>query len=619
MKNHKPTVAEMFSAAFAVHQRGQVDAAVARYEEILRRQPGHADALHLRGLIAMEHNELELARHYVGMALSVQPNHPQLLNTMGETLRRMGDIAAAEDLLRRALEQAPNYADALNNLGVLLSESGRGEEGIALFETILRALPDDMRAMYNLGLARKRSGDLAAAIECYRRVHDRHPDWPDAGNALGLALKNSGRVDEARRIFEDLFARTANPDAGSNLLLTLCYDATLRQGEILTTHRRVARALYPAPAAIPAPPALTPQVRDKPRIGFVSGDFRDHAMRFFIEPLARGLRDIGIEAFAYCNFDREDEVTMRLKPLFAGFVHVEQMSDEALDARIRADGIDVLVDLSGHSADHRLGVFARRPAPVQVNWIGYLATTGLDCFDAHLTDPIAVPSAVTEEFSEPLGYLPECQWCYAPPAERPPVEARRSDVFVFGGLHTPAKINREVLLAWASILRATSPARLLLMGDGADALPARLAELAPDGVELAQRIDCRKAGSLDDFLDAHREVDLMLDAFPFSGGTTTFHALWMGVPVLTLAFDHCAGRGGASILSRIGAVDLVCATQDEYVDRAVAIARGASPPPARGAALRARLMGSSLVDAKGFAQGFLETIRVLVEGKIGAS
>jgi protein O-GlcNAc transferase len=472
-----------------------------------------------------------------------------------------------------------------------------------------------MRAMFNLGLAYKRSGDLAAAIECYRFVRDRRPDWPEAGNGLGLALKNSGRIDEARAVFEDLFARTANGDAGSNLLLTLCYDPTLPPGQILAMHRRIAAKLYPPIVGLPAAPGRAP-LPEGLRVGFVSADFRNHAMRFFIEPLARGLREMGIEAVAYYNFDREDGITARLKSSFSAFVHVEEISDDALDARIRADGIDVLVDLSGHTGRNRLGVFTRRPAPVQLNWIGYLATTGLDCFDAHLTDEIAVPPEMSCEFSEPLAYLPGCQWCYAPPAERPPVDERDSDSFVFGGLHNPAKINHEVLLAWASILRATAPSRLLLMGDGVDALPARLAQLVPDGKELARRIDCRKAGSLDEFLDAHREIDLMLDSFPYSGGTTTFHALWMGVPVLTLAFDHSAGRGGASILCRVGADDLVCTTLDSYVDRAVAIAQGSCAAPLRGGALRQRLMDSSLVDENGFAQGFMDTIRVLVAAQV---
>jgi predicted O-linked N-acetylglucosamine transferase (SPINDLY family) len=586
VKQRKPTVAEMFSAAFAVHQRGQVAEAAARYEDILRHQPDHADALHLRGLIAMEQGELELARHCVGQALARQPNHPQLLNTLGETLRRMGDIATAEEHLRHALRQAPTYVDALNNLGVLLSKSGRSPEGVGLFETILRNRPDDRRAMYNLGEAHRVSGDVAGAIQCYRQLHETHPSWIEAGSAL---------------------------------LLTLCYDHTLQPGELLFTHRRVAPALHPAPAVMSPAPLRVPLPGYKLRIGFISGDFRGHAMCFFIEPLVRGLREMGVDAVAYYNFDRDDAITARLKPLFAAFIHVEQMSDDELDARIRADRIDVLVDLSGHTGHNRLGVFTRRPAPVQLNWIGYLATTGLDCFDAHLTDAVAVPPEMSCEFSEPLCYLPGCQWCYAPPAERPPADQRQSDSFVFGGLHNPAKINREVLLAWARILRATAPSRLLLMGDGVDALPARLAQLAPDGEELARRIDCRKAGSLDEFLDAHREIDLMLDSFPYSGGTTTFHALWMGVPVLTLAFDHSAGRGGASILARIGADDLVCTTQDDYVERAVAIAQGSCAAPLRGGALRQRLMDSSLVDAKGFTEGFMDTVRALVAAKADPS
>jgi protein O-GlcNAc transferase len=529
MKSHKPTIAEMFSAAFAAHQRGQVADAAARYEEILRRQPGHADALHLRGLIAMEQGDLDLARHHVSQALAAQPNHPQLLNTLGETLRRMGDLVVAEDLLRRAIGQSPDYADALNNLGVLLSESGRSAEGIELFESILRTRPDDVRSTYNLALALRRSGRLGAAVECYQRVLGWRPDWVEAGVTLGMVLKNMGRIDEARRVFEDMFARSGDPDQGANLLITASYDPTLRAGELLAMHRRIAAALH-LPAAAASLPAGLPFVRDNPRIGFVSGDFHDHAMRFFIEPLARGLRDMGIEAVAYYNFSGDDAITARLKPVFSDFVHVEHMSDEAFAARIRADRIDALVDLSGHTGNNRLGVFARRPAPLQVNWIGYLATTGLDFFDAHLTDEIAVPPAMAAEFVEPLAYLPGCQWCYGPPDSRPPVAAGRSEVFVFGGLHAPVKINREVLLAWARILRATAPARLRLMGNSAEALRARLAELVPDGVELAQRIDCRKAGSLDDFLEAHRGIDLMLDAFPYTGGTTTFHALWMGVP-----------------------------------------------------------------------------------------
>lgn len=598
----------LFAQAYAHHRAGRIDEAVRLYEKLLKAQPANADVLHLLGVIAMQSGNYERARKLISTALIHHPDHPNLLNSLGETLRLAGLHVEAEQLLRRALQAAPANPDALNNLGGLLVSTGRPGEAVSCFESALAVRPQDPVLLVNLGRALAQDHRPDAALAAYDNALRQRPNWPDAANPSALLLKNLGRVDAAIGRLEACLEATGDPVAASNLLLTYCYDVDLAPEQLLQRHRqlaaRIGLATRPATRAAIAPAG----VPDKPlRIGFVSGDFRQHPIAFFLLPLLRGLKTLDVAAFAYSNHAREDDMTAEIRGLCTRFTVIDKLADDQVLRRIRNDAIDVLVDLSGHTANHRLALFARRAAPLQVNWIGYLASTGLECFDAHLTDEVAVPPAMASAaFSEPIAYLPGCQWCYSPPAGPLPAPPRTDGAFVFGAFHNAAKLNRDVLAAWCRILQQAPGARLLIMAEGADGLRDQL--VLTGGDQLAARIDTRQPGSLEAYLSAHDEVDCVLDAFPYTGGTTSFHALWMATPVLTLAAHHPAGRGGASILAGLGLSDWIASSVDDYVDRAVIWSGRPAELVTLRQGLRARLENSALMDGTSFARGFVATL-----------
>lgn len=610
MTTHRSTDS-LFSGAYAHHRGGRLEAAAALYDQVLASQPDHLDALHLRGLIAMQKGDYGRARAMISAALAQQPEQPNLLNSLGETLRLAGAREESESLLRRALAIAPDNADAMNNLGALLTDSGRAGEAVALLEAVLARRPQNPASLFNLGRALSLDNQAEAALAAFDRALEQRPNWPDAVNSSALLLKNLGRIDEASTRLESCLDATGDPLVAGNLLLTLCYDVDLAPEDLLARHRQVAARIGLAAAADSGSERRWPPPSGQAlRIGFVSGDFREHPIAFFMLPLLRGLKAIGIAAFAYGNHALEDAMTAEIRALCTEFRHIENLSDDEVIQRVRNDAINVLVDLSGHTGHNRLGVFVSRPAPIQVNWIGYLASTGLDCFDAHLTDALALPGGRTHAaYAEPIAYLPGCQWCYGPAPGPAPGPPRSEGPFVFGALHNPAKLNREVLTAWCRILEAAPSARLLLMAQGAATIRERLAAMG--GSEIAARIDTRPAGSLTAYLRAHDDVDCILDAFPYTGGTTTFHALWMNTPVLTLTSDHPAGRGGASILERLNLGDWVTSSVDAYVQRAVAWTQRRRELTVLRRDLRTRLERSALMDETAFARGFVSTVMAL--------
>ena len=601
----------LFAQAHAHHCAGRMDDAARLYEKLLKAQPANADALHLLGVIAMQRRDFARARKLISAALIQHPDHPNLLNSLGETLRQAGLYPEAEPLLRRALQLAPGNADALNNLGALLTATGRPGEAVSCFESALLSRPQDPVLLINLGRALALDHRPDAALAAYDSALRQRPNWPDAVNPSALLLKNLGRISDATTRLEGCLDATGDQVVGSNLLLTYCYESNLSPAQLQERHRRVAARIGFATVPSVRPRLVPAGAPDKPlRIGFVSGDFREHPIAFFLLPLLRGLKALGLAAFAYSNHSREDGMTAEIRGLCNRFNVIDGLSDDQVVRRIRNDRIDVLVDLSGFTANNRLPVFVRRPAPLQVSWIGYLASTGLDCFDAHLTDDIAVPPAMGQTaFSEPTAYLPGCQWCYSPPPGPVPAPPRSAGAFVFGAFHNAAKLNQEVLGAWCRILLQAPATRLLIMAEGADALRDRLVEAG--GCELAARIDLRPTGSLDAYLSAHDEVDCVLDSFPYNGGTTSFHALWMATPVLTLAADHPAGRGGASILARLDLSDWVASSVDDYIERAVMWSGRREEVVKLRRGLRARLENSALMDGTSFARGFAATLAAL--------
>jgi predicted O-linked N-acetylglucosamine transferase (SPINDLY family) len=592
----------ILARAFASHQAGRLAEAERHYREALAADSANGPALHGLGLVALQAGHVAAAEGLLGRAAAALPSDAAVLNNWGIALARLGRTAEARQRFEAAIAAAPRLADALVNLGSALADLGDLSGAQARLHEALSAAPGSVEARCALArvlLARRRPAEAEAIL---REALGQRPAHAVALNLLGNALREQGRLAEALDSYhQSRKARPDHPEAWSNALVTMNADPAITAREAFEAHREFGRR-FGAPAPSPAP-SLANRRPGRIRVGYVSADFRSHALAAFIEPVFAHHDRALVETTAYSNALLEDATTARLRGLVDHFVPVAGLPDAEFAARVRADAIDVLVDLSGHTAGNRLLAFARRAAPVQVTWLGYPNTTGLDAMDCRLTDARADPPGAESLHTERLVRLPTA-WCYRPWAEAPAVAARRPDpsAITFGAMNNPAKLNGAVLAAWTRILASLPGSRLLMHAPDDAGLRERISgTFAAAGVE-ASRIAFFPRLATAAYLARYAEVDIALDAFPCAGATTTLDALWMGVPVVSLAGDRPYGRSGASILGALGLNDWLAGTPETYVERAVRHARDVPGLASLRASLRERLRASPLMDGAGQAR-----------------
>jgi predicted O-linked N-acetylglucosamine transferase (SPINDLY family) len=510
--------------------------------------------------------------------------------------------------------------DAHFNLGNTLMGQGRLDEAIAAFRRAIGIKPDHAAAYTTLGIALAGQGKLDEAIAAYRRAIGIKPDLAEAYSNLGAALSWQGKLDEAIAAFRQaIVIKPGLSKAFSSLLLGLHYDDKSTNEDLFAAHRewdeRYGQRV----------PRFTAYTNDRDparrlRIGYFSPDFRQHANVYFVEPLLRGHDRQKVEVFCYAEVMRPDLVTTRLQGLADHWVVTVGLSDQQLAERIRTDGIDILVDVPGHMANDRLLVFARKPAPVQVTWLGYPDTTGLKAIDYRLVDAVTDPAGEADAWaSETLVRLKGGFLCYSGLRDGPePTSAPclRTGTVTFGSFNNPAKLSTATFDAWAKLLSRLPQARLLLKGiPFADAATRALFldRLGERGVP-AERVELMAwhPGPAEHLALYHR-VDIALDPFPYNGTTTTCDALWMGVPVITLRGHRHAGRVGASLLTQVGLTDLIADSIEEYVEIAVALAGDPGRLDELHRILRPRMAASPLGDEGAFASKMEAAFRTMWE------
>jgi protein O-GlcNAc transferase len=612
-------VAHSIQVAAAHHQAGRLPDAERIYREILQAEPNNADALHLLGVIALQVGRSDVAVELIERAAREQPANAAFLDHLAEahyglagTLMTHGRLAEAELRFAQALALKPNFPEAQNNRGIALAELGRLEDAERCYREALALKPDHAKACNNLGNILRATGRQVEAEQCYRRAIALRPDLAEAYGHLANSLLDVGRFEEAERNYRR--ALSLDPSLSrthSNLLLFLNYVPGRSPEEIFAEHREFSRRFSSPDKSISY--GNSPEPARKLRVGYVSGDFRDHAAAFFIEPvLARHDRN-AFEIFCYSNSARADAVTRRLKSLASTWREVSALNDDALVRLIQEDAIDVLVDLSGHTANNRLPAFGRKPAPVQATWLGYLNTTGLEAMDYRVTDARASPEGRLDALhSEKLARLPDSQWCYRPPLESPPVSSPPGAVsgqITFAAFANLSKIGLPTVDLWARLLARVPGSRLLVVSAVLATIPDDyLASFTNHGIP-AERLKLVGTVPFQEYLALHSAVDIVLDTFPYSGGTTTCHALWMGTPVVTLVGETATSRGGASLLHAVRLEELVAQTPQEYLD----IAAGLAADPARLASLRSamrqRMAASPLMDEVRFTRNLEDAYR----------
>jgi predicted O-linked N-acetylglucosamine transferase (SPINDLY family) len=562
--------------------------------------------------LAQQHHQagrLAEAESIYQQILAVAPQHAEALNFLGVIASQTGRHELAVALMRQSIALAPHSAVFLDNLGTALREIGQLEEAIACSRRALALDPNEPASHHNLANALQDQGHFSEAIASYRRALALAPLYTAAHLGLGQALLDLGLVREAeaayRRVLE---LEPGSAEIHSSLVALLQYRDDIEPAASAAEHRRWDEIhAQPLRPTLP-PPTNDPAPERRLRIGYVSPDFRQHPVAFFLEGLLAQHDRAVVEVFCYANVRRSDQGTARLRQHADHWRDIFPLTDAQAATLIRADRIDLLVDLAGHTADHRLLVFARRPAPVQVTYLGYSATTGLGTMDYRLTDAHADPVESGEPASaERLVRLPDCFSCYRPPDDAPavgPLPALSRGHVTFASFHTLAKLNARLLDCWAQILTRVPASRLLLVAVGLRDIAAqeRLRSFFAERGIPADRLEFHGWLRLAEYLALHRRVDILLDSHPFSGHTASCHALWMGVPVITHVGPRPCSRMVASVLRTVGLSEFIAATPDEYIRLAGELAHDPARLAALRGSLRERLTGSPLTDAARFAR-----------------
>ena len=635
------SLADLLAHARRLHAAGRSTEAFAACERILAQSPAHAQAITLLWDLAFEsgtpgaaidplNRAIDAASgvaslHYMlgcvlqsqqkvwdsiasfRQSLALDPANAKAHNNLGCVLEAIGDLNAAADCYREAARLDPAMAQAHYNLGNLFKQMGEARQAIAHIRQALSLEPRHADWRSNLGSLNYDLLQLDEAVADFKAALEIDPGDGRAHVGLGGALLLAGNVEAATAAFAAAHEREpARQDIGSWSLLAQHYREDQEPADLFRAHlawaERHARGLARWSAH-----ELKPRHKRRLNIGYLSPDFLRHPVASFIEPVLRAHDPGAFNVFCYQAGEREDDVTRRLRGLSENWRNIARLDDLEAVHRVLADGIDILVDLAGHTGGGRLLVLARKPAPVQVTWLGYPDTTGLAAIDYRLTDALADPPGQTESWHvESLLRLGRGFLCYAPPEDSPPCVERRGEEhgsIRFGCFNNLPKVSPQMLELWSILLGSVPGARIVLKAYGLAAESSRRALLArfashgvaPDRVELRAPQDSHAR-----HLAAYQDIDVALDVFPYNGTTTTCEALWMGVPVVTLAGRTHLSRTGASLLTSAGLPELIALNTEQYVDIARRLAADAERRRSLRTTLRERLLASPLLDAAGF-------------------
>lgn len=565
---------------------------------------------HLNLGIAQEAlGDAESARGSYGQVLALDAGNPFGGYNLAKLDYLQGRPEVAEQLLHAALARKPDFFNAWLLLSSVNDTRGDQAAAAHAIGQALKLQPEHVGALYNQARVLQRVGRLDEAEAAIARAADLDPGNVDCAVLhMGLLLAQGFAVEALLPLRRAIALAPHRFDLRSKELFILNLVASVDADDLARRHRELGAQVEAAVPARPQRAAAPTGLRL--RIGYVSGDFRGHPVTMFLLPVLERRARERFEVFCYSSTQREDAFTRRVEQLADGWRDVRTLHDNAIADAVAADGIDLLVDLGGHSGELRLGVFVNKPAPVQLTWLGYLNTTGLTRMDFRLSDQRCDPPAVSQpRHSERLLYLPDSQWCFRPfmeVAAAPAAPCERNGYVTFGSFNNAMKLTREQVSCWGRLLAALPSARLLL----ADVSSARkrewLLETLREGgmaggaerVEFAPRTDLRA------YYELYARVDIALDSHPYGGGTTTFDALWMGVPVLAMTGELPASRSAASILAALGLGEWIAPDMAAFEAVAIERVRDTATISKLRRTLRARLQASAFMDEARFVAAF---------------
>lgn len=663
--------ASLFETALQFHRAGKLERAEQLYRRVLEHTPQHGDALFLLSALAVQSGRREQAAALLERAIRADPSNAFYFSSLGDVYRSLGRSREAAPMLLMAIARKPDFAEAVASLALAFEEQGyadaaaachaqartldpnlvstakepavkrsapstapqaagsdmspaqligalaetlrlggQAEDAIGWYRVALKLDPRLANAHTALGAIHADAGRFDEAVEDFRRALEIDEDFHVARGLLATALDETGRIDEAQATYRQAVARCpADPIAHSVLLFNMPFWSGVGASDILLEAQRWnvrhARAL-----AAQAPPLDTDRTAERRlRVGYVSADFQTHVQSLFTIPLLRNHDHQQFEIFCYSSVDKATEETARIRSHADVWRDVRTLDDAALAEVVRRDGIDILVDLSMHMNGRRLLAFARRPAPIQLCWLAYPGTTGLETMDYRLSDPYLDPPDGDTPYTEQTLRLPDTFWCYDPLTDVPQVSslpALTTGRITFGCLNHFRKLNRRLLGLWAEVLRAVPQSRLMLLAPAESGRAHVCSTFERAGVGRERLEFVERSGRLD-YLNRYREIDICLDTFPYNGHTTSLDALWMGVPTVTLVGDTAVGRAGLCQAMNVGLPELIATTSEEYVHAARSLAENLGRLAELRRTLRERTKQSPLMDGPRFTRN-LEAI-----------
>ena len=611
-------IQEVYASALEHHRAGRRSETETLCRELISQRPDIAEFHNLLGVSLQGQSRVNEAIECYRAAAKLRPQFAAAHYNLGTLLRVRGHVDESILELKQATVLDPDFFAAWNNLGNAYEDRLDFALAADAYRQAMRLEPKSAQTNFNLANALRDMADPDGAIAAYQKAIELKSDYVEAQHNLAAVLKDTGRLDEAIQIWQRLLESHPDPFIESNYIYSLHFDPDYDAKKLYQAHarwnQRYAGALAPQMPVFPnardpnrgSTPSTNSVQAGSPqgrlRIGYVSPDLREHPVGRFLHSLLSHHDRGNFEIFCYTDLQHADALTARLKSHTDIWRSTVGLSDEQLAQLVRQDRIDILVDLTMHMRGSRLLAFARKPAPVQVTYLAYCGTTGLETMDYRLTDAYLDPVGSDESVYSEKSVRLRSYWCYEAPSDSPAVEmppCLKSGTITFGCLNNFNKITPATLDVWARVMQVVPNSRLILYSSPGSHRQRTCEQVARNNIN-ANRLEFVPLMRLNEYLAQYHQIDIALDPFPYPGGTTTCDALWMGVPVITLAGQTAVSRAGVSILSNVGLSELVARTTEEYVEAAAALAVDPRRLAELRSSLRQRMRTSPLMDARAF-------------------
>jgi len=567
-------IKEDFDLAFQNHKKNNFKIAEDLYKKILKTDPNHFESIFLLGSLSAQTKNFNEAKQLLEKAIQINPDYADAHNNFGNVLIELGDYQKAKDCFQKTIEIQPNFTQAHSNLGIVLKELGDYQKAISCFQKAIEIQPNFAQAHNNLGTAFKELEEYQKAMSCYQEAIKIEPNNADAHYNLGIVFKELGEYQKA--IICNEKAINLKPDyvrAYSNMMLTSLLLEKVDPKDYLAKTKKFRLSLKPINSDL----LLKYKFDNRPeklKIGFVSGDFQQHPVGFFLLDTLKNLKDKNLELIAYSNSQKKDSLSVKLKSHFTNWREITNQSDKKVVNQIREDGIHILFDLSGYSAKNRLPIFINKPAPIQISWAGFLASTGIPEVDYIIGDPYVTPKDNANHFAEKIFCLPNIWCCFSVPEfevkiNEPP--AIKNRYITFGCFNNLSKINNEVIALWSKILKAIPKSKIFLKTKQLNDpyVKEKIMNYFKKNNINSNLLILEGSSPRNVLLDTYNKVDIALDPFPYSGGTTSFESTWMSTPVLTKKGTTFVSRTTGSINHNCGMSDWIASDENEYVKKAI--------------------------------------------------